>query len=873
MSTPQVEVTPSLENIRGTGTASPQVPVSSPDVAAAGNNGYPLTNAERNLVEHLHEAIQSVESAIAPVWPLKDYVAVNPFLGLSDRPFLNARKLLRSVSDGETLMSLQYFQERFRKGEFEYNDVQSAVAEITESGTATRLTTADVLCALCSEDDEPVPALDRNPDRVLRTLAEIADRVSQSDWTELILEEIGQHLSAYYDDGQAVWQNPWQHLPLYQAWRSAAQHNRRPEASGLDSFCSLVKSLPHTPQAAIGFALNRLQVPEGMWESFLLCQAHSVAGWSAWTRYRTQQATGHDSEDFADLLAIRLAYDVAVADVTGIQFSWQSMMQSWKSPNRSTAVKADDEAQVRFALLRATEHAYERRLIESLDDSRKGGLESKEEQPLAQMVFCIDVRSERYRRNLESTCSDVQTFGFAGFFGVPIAYQALGEPTASPHVPALLTPQFTVNESIRGASDATAVAAGRRRYVHRALRRIWKQFQTSAVGCFGFVETTGLGFGWKLLSKSACRHKHSTEFDGIPASSQSKLGPDIQQSGLPIDQQIDMAESILRGIGIVDSFADLVVFCGHGSTVENNPLQAGLDCGACCGHSGEPNARFAAMLLNQPGVRAGLQARGINVPAETAFVAAVHDTTSDRVQFFDRDLLSANQLECLADLQEHTMAATNLTQLERMPDLDAQSPSDVLKRTMDWSEVRPEWGLAGNAAFIVAPRSVTEKADLDGRTFLHSYDYQSDLRFNVLEQIMTAPMVVAHWINMQYYASSVDNKHYGSGSKTIHNVVGRFGIFSGNGGDLTTGLPWQSVHNGKDLQHKPLRLLSVIAAPREAVADIIQRNKLLEDLLTNNWLNLVVLDSGEWYRFTAKRTWKQLHEECRSADEVVCQTT
>ena len=59
---------------------------------------------------------------------------------------------------------------------------------------------------------------------------------------------------------------------------------------------------------------------------------------------------------------------------------------------------------------------------------------------------------------------------------------------------------------------------------------------------------------------------------------------------------------------------------------------------------------------------------------------------------------------------------------------------------------------------------------------------------------MTAPMIVAHWINMQYFASTVDNDHFGSGNKTIHNVVGRFGILSGNGGDLMTGLPWQSLH-------------------------------------------------------------------------------
>ncbi|MEQ9410503.1 MAG: DUF2309 domain-containing protein [Fuerstiella sp.] len=819
----------------------------------------------------VREAIQDVEDAIAPVWPLRDYVAVNPFLGLSDRPFLNARRLLRSVSDVEMLMPVAHYRSEFHRGAFRQSDVETAVAEMAEQHSTFRVTRDDVLKTL----HEPAPADDNttadNPMRRLRTIAEVADKSGKSEWTEVIREEIGRHCAAHYDEGQALWSEPWKHLPLYQAWRSAARLDRRMHVIGLRSFHRFVDALPHTPEATIAMVLRRLQVPEELWEPFLLCQAHSIPGWSAWAKYQDAQAAEADHQNFAGLLAIRLAYDAALAEYTGLNVNWRLLAKTWNAGGRPAHVRSESDALVRFALLRASELAYERKLLSSLDaapttEQLTTGDAPASSQPqhrsLAQMVFCIDVRSERYRRKLEDTLPEIQTFGFAGFFGVPMAYRSMDDEEARPHVPALLSPGFTVTESQRKVSGQELLRANRNRRFRRSLQKVWKQFQASAIGCFAFVETMGIASAWKLISESYRRPAASPGIDGLTPHARPKPGPDLNhpdQRLPPADVQIDMAESMLRGIGIVENFARLVVFCGHASTTRNNPLQAGLDCGACCGHSGEPNARFAAALLNRPQVRSALRERGIHVPDETCFVAAVHDTTSDHVTFFDVDLLTSAQQADVSQLAAHTEDATRTCRLERLPELAASSVQDVLKRAADWSEVRPEWGLSGNAAFIAAPRSVTRRADLAGRTFLHSYDFTKDPSFSVLEQIMTAPMVVAHWINMQYYASSVDNHHYGSGTKTIHNVVGGFGIFSGNGGDLTTGLPWQSIHNGTELQHKPLRLLSVIAAPRNAVADIIRRHKCVEDLLVNDWLQLVVLDNGEWYRFSADQRWSPVN--------------
>ena len=108
---------------------------------------------------------------------------------------------------------------------------------------------------------------------------------------------------------------------------------------------------------------------------------------------------------------------------------------------------------------------------------------------------------------------------------------------------------------------------------------------------------------------------------------------------------------------------------------------------------------------------------------------------------------------------------------------------------------------------------------------------------------MTAPMVVTNWINLQYHASTVDNRRYGSGDKVLHNVVGgRIGVFEGNGGDLRIGLSTQSLHDGHTLRHRPLRLSVFIEAPAESIDAVIAANTVVQDLVFNEWLHLLRID-------------------------------
>jgi hypothetical protein len=410
----------------------------------------------------------------------------------------------------------------------------------------------------------------------------------------------------------------------------------------------------------------------------------------------------------------------------------------------------------------------------------------------------------------------------------------------------------------------------------RRAAKAWKSFKLAAVASFGFVESMGLTYVGKLVTDSLglsrpVAHPHC---DGIAHEHLHRLGPQIdpaivagRATGFDSDTRITMAQTVLKAMSMTDNFARLVVLAGHGSTTVNNPHATGLDCGACGGHTGEANARVAAAVLNDPAVRNGLAERGIVVPTDTIFIGALHDTTTDYITLFDEDGVPESHVADLARLKEWLDRAGEMARAERASLLGISQDSDVdrsiTQRSRDWSQVRPEWGLAGCASFIAAPRSRTAGLDLGGRAFLHSYDWKRDEEFAILELIMTAPMVVASWISLQYYGTAVDNHCFGAGNKVLHNVVGTLGVLEGNGGDLRTGLPWQSVHDGEKLIHQPLRLNVVIEAPIEAINAVITKHEDVRALVDNGWLNLFALNqSGRFgLRYCGGCVWEAVQTE------------
>jgi uncharacterized protein YbcC (UPF0753/DUF2309 family) len=454
------------------------------------------------------------------------------------------------------------------------------------------------------------------------------------------------------------------------------------------------------------------------------------------------------------------------------------------------------------------------------------------------MAFCIDVRSEVFRRALESVDPAIRTLGFAGFFGLRLGHRRFASDVVEDRLPVLLTPTLLTCSGT--ATPATDEADRTARIAARA-QRAWGRFKLAAISSFAFVEAAGPLYVGKLLSDGLALKRHTAPNDPAPRPAES----------LDHETRLAMAASVLKAMSLTEGFARLVLLTGHGANVVNNPHASALHCGACGGYSGEVNARLLAVLLNDREIRSGLGAQGIAIPDDTLFLGALHDTTTDAVTIYADDHPSAAHANDLAQAGRWLKSAGLLARGERALRLPRAARSeDIPRRARDWAELRPEWGLAGCNAFIAAPRARTAGRDLAGRAFLHDYDWRRDEGFGVLELILTAPVVVASWISLQYYGSSVAPEMFGAGNKLLHNVTGGVGVVEGNGGLLRVGLPWQSVHDGEALTHEPLRLSVLIEAPREAIADILERHPEVRALFDNRWLHLFALDDQ------GRRTWR-----------------
>jgi len=567
---------------------------------------------------------------------------------------------------------------------------------------------------------------------------------------------------------------------------------------------------------------------------------------SGWRLFRLCQHLGLNAEDVGLLQKNDLQAMLAILD----GFSVSERSKIW---------------------LTAYERNYREDFFQALRaNHQRGRWAERRQRPEAQLIFCMDEREESFRRHLEELNPAIETLGAAGFFGVAMNYQGLDDSEVTPLCPVVVTPAHEVQEVPRAGSEKQQFAHNTGRIVnrklanliHHGLRRklLVSQLLIDMFAPVALIGVLGKSllpkFQQNLLAAMAqwLSPEVQTQLQFTSTDTATIATPEQPKAGFTDTEQADRVARFLVSTGLTYGFAPLVVLMGHGSISQNNPHRAAYDCGACSGRHGGPNARVFAAMANRPEIRVLLAERGINIPFDTWFIGAEHNTCNEQISWYDVSDMPVGHQAAYKSLQEQLLYARQMSAHERCRRLASAprnpKPNEALahieERAADFSQVRPELGHATNAAAVIGRRSLTQGAFFDRRVFLISYDPIQDPDGKVLEGILLAVGPVGAGINLEYYFSTVNNERLGCGSKVPHNITGLFGIMEGSSSDLRTGLPQQMVEI-----HEAMRLQVLVEAKTTVLERIHAEQESLRELIAGGWLHLSTKDpeTGEIFIF------------------------
>ncbi len=753
------------------------------------------------MLQDIQNSIAEAAKVIGKTWPLYSFVTSNPLSGYEHTPFTKA------VDQAKVLLNTTMFPETalYRQA-WEQGEIHKKIIEdlLIENGYT----------------ESPDYYLDKmeSQKRVQKNKNHTLD-VSMAKW-----------LAAFMDEGLAEWEMPGKEKGFYKAWRQLAPYDGE---LGIKS----LQEIPKTSSEALSQVLEGHE--KSNYESIFTHHLAALPGWTGYINYRMASDSLWQQN-----------YPIHLEDYLGVRLWVAKQLKLPIEPELDVHPTDNDQAKLQYIWLKAWEKSWQQHLVGTLN--KQAILANQDikrpSTPDAQMVFCIDTRSELIRRHVEAT-GRYETFGYAGFFGIAMDYLNLKDGLNRKSCPPILASAYQVTEVSQTDSDEKLKVYKSRNEKLKFRDYFLKRMKNMLPSSFGYVEGSGFFYGFYLLIRTLIpgqfyrfEQKNSSTYEPVCTPEIHATNTDGQGSAtIPLEDKIGIVKSAFDLTGW-KQFAPLVFFIGHGSHSANNPFGSSLDCGACAASPGRHNARMLARLANEPEVRKALADRhGVIIPETTVFIGAEHNTTTDDIVLFDSQVPSSHKEQLAAVKRSLVLAQQTATQ-DRLGS-SVNSVAMAQRKANQWSETRPEWGLAKNAGFIVGPRFLTKAENLDGRCFLHSYDWEQDATGTALEGIMQGPMVVTQWINNHYYFSMVDNDIFGGGTKITHNVTGKFGVVQGNGGDLKMGLPLQSLRSSDtEMYHKPLRLSVVIHAPRIRIEEILSRNKNLKSLLDNEWIYLMVMD-------------------------------
>jgi uncharacterized protein len=769
--------------------------------------------------------------------PLKDFIHHNSLHAFQDQKFYDAIFRASKIFGYQVTLELKEFRQLYRIGRIKETALDKAIIDRKGKDSLQRWKGN-----LLSKDYETAtyPRIG-----ALRSQWKTEYRLDIDSMVQPLLFRV---LCSYLDQGISLWKFPVRGGGFLASVRALEQNSfsgffKTPRARKLllDDSCT-IESLLHI---VVGDELH--------FEQYLFDQQFAHHGWSGMVS--TLEDQPHAVLDprpvsLHDLIVFELLLEIDTLDLYAAR--------GWKPLALKTKIKASDifgpigQDELNDVLTiwqDAFEWSYYDQVLSGMKIAR-----TQKDDPIAnktfQALFCIDERECSLRRHVEQIDKHAETFGTPGFFGVEFYFQPENGNFFDKLCPAPVTPKFLVREF------EVKQPRGHDVFYSRATHSLMGGLISSLT--LGYVSAIRMFLN---LFRPAMSPAISNAFAHM--DNQSKLhieNTDVNdrvaglQVGFSIAEMVTRVHSVLSGIGLTKDFASVIYVVAHGSSSANNPHHGAHDCGACSGRPGSVNSRVFAFMANHISVRTELERKGLVIPGDVQFIGALHDTASDRIAFYDEDVLSTeNQLNHKRNVASFEAALDRNAKERSRRFASINTHADLSRirkainnRSVSLFEPRPELGHGTNSLCIVGRRQMTKHLFLDRRAFLNSYDYSTDLQGNMLAGIMKPLGPVCGGINLEYYFSRVDNHKIGAGTKLPHNVMGLIGVANSSDGDLRPGLPLQMIE-----VHDPVRLLVVVEHFPDVVLKTIQSTPDMYQWFLNEWVHLVTLhpETGQFWYF------------------------
>jgi len=809
------------------------------------------TNPSKAFDEH--EVIHDLKHYLPSQSPLKDFIHHNTLHAFQNLKFDEALRRAEKMFGYKTLLPLEEFRRLYKTGKIIQGNLERV---ITEKKGADHLKPWLQKMIEQQYDESNTARIGQLRSNWRSTYYLNIDSVTHPKLFRI--------LCSYLDQGIAIWKFPEDDKGFLTTLREI---ERNSAASLFNS--KRVREMFLNTRFEIPELLKELVGDERLYKQYIFDQQFAHQGWSGIvSAIEDQPQTLLDNKKISvkELIILECLLEIDTLD-SKFGSDWAPLSLRITKPNTSLfdPVPPTELTEVMYMWQCAYEWSYYDNVLNGLKLAQPKP--RKNPVPSFQALFCIDDRECSLRRYIEQEATDCETFGTPGFFSVEFFFKPEHGKFYSKLCPAPLTPKYLIKElDTRSVRETDVHFMGQ---THSLLRG-W--FISTTLGFWSAFRLFLHIFRPKLSPAAAVSFNHMDKFSKLTIE---KTQDDLEnglQVGFTVKEMADRVESLLKSIGLVKNFSEIVYLIGHGSSSVNNPHYAGYDCGACSGRPGSVNARVACYMANKPEVRQLLAERGVVIPGTTQFVGGLHDTSRDEIMFFDEDGLTPHNLTAHKRNVEAFDRALDLNAKERsrrLVSIDSTlSPKEVHEkiklRSVSIFEPRPELNHATNTLCIVGGRNMTEELFLDRRAFMNSYDHKIDPEGKLLTGIMKPLGPVCGGINLEYFFSRVDNHKLGAGTKLPHNVMGLFGVANGIDGDLRPGLPSQMIE-----VHDPMRLMILVEHFPEVVLSVIKSMDAMYEWYINDWINLIAIhpETRQFYLFKEGKF--ELYEPLPQKIEVV----